>query len=91
MYYAYDKVASTHRAAVHVDWYYRHNSMATLDFTQHKHNKTVFCGQILPVDINESGILRKPAEINKLQVPSTTDTAVKQLNFLRFGIATQVY
>ena len=65
--------------------------MVTLDLTQHKHNKTVFCGQILPVDISESGILRKPAAINKLQVPSITNTAVKQLNFLRFDVATHVY
>ena len=91
MYYAYDQDAGKHRAAVHADWYFRRNSMDILDFAQHTHNKTVFCGQILPVDINEGEVLIKPAATNKLQVPATTDTAVKKLNFMRFGFVTQVY
>lgn len=91
MYYAYDQDAGKYRAAVHADWYFRRNSMNTLDFVQHTHNKTVFCGQILPVDIDEGELLSKPAATNKLQVPATTDTAVKKLNFMRFGVVTQVY
>ena len=90
MFYAYDQDAEEYKAAVHADWYFRRDSMTTLEFSPHKPTSAVFCGHILPVDIS-SGLPSKPASTNKLHVPEDTNAAVKKLNFMRFGVVTQVY
>ena len=49
--------------------------------------KPVFCSQLIPVKINSFEHLERAQKL--LEESDAVDTAVRRLNFLKFGIATQ--
>ena len=92
MFYAYDTESSMWKAAVHADvWYTKPqaNGNRFVPQKRNKNRKPVFCSQLIPVNISNFGELERAPTL--LEVSDAVDTAVRRLNFLRFGIATQKY
>ena len=81
------------KAAVHADvWYTKPQANGNRFVPQKKRNKNrkpVFCSQLIPVNISNFGELERAPKL--LEVSDAVDTAVRRLNFLKFGIATQKY
>jgi hypothetical protein len=90
MYWAFDKDREQWRPAVQAEWYDRKGgNTTTLDFAKcRKKQKPVWADQIVPVDLHEDRTALSPSNA-ALSVPTGLDTAVKRLNFMRFGIETQ--
>lgn len=93
MFYAFDTQSGRWRAAVHAELWYAGETGATAGskFVARKKKKknVVFCGEIVPVNIRNYGQL--VASERELVVSEEVDIAVRRLNFMRYGIATQKY